>query len=160
MTRLANTLRLVPHLHWIVVEDGNETVPYVGKILERSTLPFTYFAAQTPADHPGRGWYERSMGLQYIRKNANHLMEHYLSGVVYFADDDNAYDTRLFTHYIRNVKKLGISTSTGLSGGFPVEHPITINGTVVGFNAWRAKYRKFPVDMAGFAPLNLDVLLR
>ncbi|KAK6021142.1 hypothetical protein OSTOST_13196, partial [Ostertagia ostertagi] len=49
---LANTLRLVPHLHWIVVEDGNETVPYVGKILERSTLPFTYFAAQTPADHP------------------------------------------------------------------------------------------------------------
>ncbi|KAK6012593.1 hypothetical protein OSTOST_22234, partial [Ostertagia ostertagi] len=50
--RLANTLRLVPHLHWIVVEDGNETVPYVGKILERSTLPFTYFAAQTPADHP------------------------------------------------------------------------------------------------------------
>ncbi|PIO65191.1 glycosyltransferase family 43 [Teladorsagia circumcincta] len=77
---------------------------------------------------------------------------------VYFADDDNAYDTRVFTHYIRNVKKLGM-WAVGLAGGLPVEYPITANGTVVGFHAWRSTARKFPVDMAGFA-LNLDVVLR
>ncbi|PIO71032.1 glycosyltransferase family 43 [Teladorsagia circumcincta] len=158
MTRLANTLHLIPHLHWIVIEDGNETVPYVGKILERSTLPFTYFAAKTPKDYPGRGWYQRSIALQHLRKHAIHLIENYISGVVYFADDDNAYDTRVFTHYIRNVKKLGM-WAVGLAGGLPVEYPITANGTVTGFYAWRSTARKFPVDMAGFA-LNLDVVLR
>ncbi|KAK6038720.1 glycosyltransferase family 43 [Cooperia oncophora] len=116
---MANTLRLIPHLYWIVIEDGNATVPYVGRILQRSTLPFTYMAAKTPVNYPGRGWYQRSVALQYLRSISAHILEKYRSAVVYFADDDNAYDTRVFTDYVRNVKKLGM-WAVGLSGGFPV----------------------------------------
>ncbi|KAK6036168.1 glycosyltransferase family 43 [Cooperia oncophora] len=137
-------------LYWIVIEDGNATVPYVGRILQRSTLPFTYMAAKTPVNYPGRGWYQRSVALQYLRSISAHILEKYRSAVVYFADDDNAYDTRVFTDYVRNVKKLGM-WAVGLSGGFPVEYPKAVNGTVVGFHAWRPQTRKFAVDMAGFA---------
>lgn len=30
------------------------------------------------------------------------------NAVVYFADDDNTYDVRLFNRYIRNVEKVGV----------------------------------------------------
>ncbi|XGW26778.1 hypothetical protein V3C99_007398 [Haemonchus contortus] len=157
MTRLANTLHLIPHLHWIVIEDGNNTVPYVEAILRRSTKPFTYIKSPTPDGYPGKGWFQRSVALQYVRNNSARLLENYLSGIVYFVDDDNAYDIRVFTDYVRNVKKLGM-WAVGLAGGLPVEFPIAVNGIVIGYHAWKAKNRTFAVDMAGFA-VHLDIIL-
>lgn len=52
-----------------------------------------------------RGWTHRNMGLEYIRKNYNNFNR---NAVVYFADDDNSYDIRLFEKYIKNVKTIGI----------------------------------------------------
>lgn len=40
----------------------------------------------------------------YIRKN---YASYRRPGVVFFADDDNSYDIRLFNDYIRNVKTIG-----------------------------------------------------
>ncbi|EYB91911.1 hypothetical protein Y032_0200g1683 [Ancylostoma ceylanicum] len=156
ITRMANTLRLVPHLHWILVEDANETVPYVRKILERSTIPFTYLAAGTEKGYPRRGWFQRTVALRYLRKKSISLMKNYKSGVVYFADDDNSYDIRLFTDYIRHVKRLGL-WAVGLSGRRPVEYPVVSNGSVIRFEAWLPS-RLFATDMAGFA-VNLNILL-
>ncbi|KAE9411707.1 hypothetical protein Angca_000062, partial [Angiostrongylus cantonensis] len=51
-SRLSNTLRLVSHVHWIVIEDGRRTVRYVENILRRSTHSYTYFAAKTPIGYP------------------------------------------------------------------------------------------------------------
>lgn len=48
------------------------------------------------------------MALQYLRNNSNLINGKSTKAVVYFADDDNAYDTRLFNDYIRNVQKVGI----------------------------------------------------
>lgn len=52
-----------------------------------------------------RGWTHRNQGLAYIRKNYRNFNR---PGVVYFADDDNSYDIRLFDRYIRKVKTIGI----------------------------------------------------
>ncbi|KHJ90636.1 glycosyltransferase family 43 [Oesophagostomum dentatum] len=108
MTRFANTLRLVPDVHWIVVEDGNTTVPFVENVLRRSSHSYTYYAATTPVGYPRRGWYQRTSALTFLRNNADLVMGTHKEGVVYFGDDDNSYDTRLFTDYIRHVKKLGM----------------------------------------------------
>lgn len=51
-----------------------------------------------------RGWSHRNAALIYIRKNYAHYNK---PGVVYFADDDNSYDIRLFNNYIRKVKTIG-----------------------------------------------------
>ncbi|CAJ0603165.1 unnamed protein product [Cylicocyclus nassatus] len=157
MTRFSNTLRLVPHVHWIVIEDGSDTVPFVEHILQRSYHNYTYFAAKTPKGYPRRGWYQRTSALQLLRNDSAAILGPYKEGVVYFGDDDNSYDTRLFTEYIRHVRRLGM-WAVGLVGGSAVESPDVVNGTVVGYRVrWGAK-RKFAVDMAGFA-INLDVVL-
>lgn len=106
---MANTLSQVENLHWIVIEDGESTIPNVQNILERSELLYTYVAHRTASGYPARGWYQRDMALKLIRTNPSQILgEHEGEAVIYFADDDNSYDLRLFEDYIRNVKKLGL----------------------------------------------------
>ena len=45
------------------------------------------------------------MGLEYVRQNYRTYPR---NAVIYFADDDNSYDLRLFNRYIRNVRTLGL----------------------------------------------------
>uniref|UniRef100_A0A8R1TVF1 Galactosylgalactosylxylosylprotein 3-beta-glucuronosyltransferase n=2 Tax=Onchocerca TaxID=6281 RepID=A0A8R1TVF1_ONCVO len=157
MTRMANTLSHIKNLHWIVIEDGNHKVKAVEKLLNRTALSYTYFPAKTPPGYPRRGWYQRTIALQYLRNNSDLIIGESIKSVVYFADDDNSYDTRLFNNYIRNVQKVGI-WAVGFAGGALVESPEVVNGTVVGWNVIWHKKRKFATDMAGFA-VALDVIL-
>ena len=70
-------------------------------------------------------------------------------GVIYFADDDNTYDIRLFEE-IRNTQKVGL-VPVGNFQYTGVSAPIVRNGQVVGFrDPWIDK-RKFPLDMASMA---------
>lgn len=55
-----------------------------------------------------RGWYQRDMALEFLRKNAAQITNGYQHSVVYFADDDNSYDVRLFTDYLRNIHRAGV----------------------------------------------------
>uniref|UniRef100_A0AAF5RVW5 Galactosylgalactosylxylosylprotein 3-beta-glucuronosyltransferase n=1 Tax=Wuchereria bancrofti TaxID=6293 RepID=A0AAF5RVW5_WUCBA len=157
MTRMANTLSHIKNLYWIVIEDANNKVKAVEKLLNRTALPYTYFPAKTLPGYPQRGWYQRTMALQYLRNNSNLISGKSTKSVVYFADDDNSYDIRLFNNYIRNVQKVGI-WAVGFSGGALVESPAVVNRTVVGWNVVWHKKRKFATDMAGFA-VALDVVL-
>jgi len=95
-----------------------------------------------------RGVSSRRAGLHWIINNAK-------DGVVYFGDDDNTYDIRLFKQ-IRETKTVSMFP-VGFIGSQGVSGPIVKDGKVVGFtDDWFAQ-RKFPVDMAGFA-VNVDFM--
>ena len=54
LTRLANTLRLVPGVHWLLAEDSNVTSPAVTELLLASGLSFTQLAALRPPELLGK----------------------------------------------------------------------------------------------------------
>jgi len=155
LTRMAQTLLNVAAIHWIVVEDSTSLSPAVAHLLQRYGIPYTHLNAQMPDKYKKlktkpRGVSNRNAALRWVRQNQK-------SGVLYFADDDNTYDIRLFEE-MRYTKKVsmwpvGLVTSLGLSS--PV---VNKDGVVVDFyDGWIAN-RKFPVDMAGFA-VSVQLLL-
>jgi len=64
LTRLANTLRLVSGVHWLVSEDRNSTTKAVTELLHASGLQYTQLAAARPQELVGkvigRGVFNRS----------------------------------------------------------------------------------------------------
>ncbi|XP_075555980.1 galactosylgalactosylxylosylprotein 3-beta-glucuronosyltransferase I-like [Dermacentor variabilis] len=163
LTRLSYTFRLVPYLHWIVVEDSTVRTALVSDLLARCGVAFTHLYAATPAERKlkpedpswllPKGVLQRNEGLRWLRTNAEHLDP---NGIVYFADDDNTYDLRLFDEMRKTVK---VSVwPVGLVGGLMVERPIVRDSHVVGWNAVWKPYRRYPLDMAGFA-VSLRLLL-
>ena len=91
LTRLSQTLRLVHNLHWILVEDSKNKTELVTNFLVQCNLSYTHLAVtKAKKDITRRGVLQRNAGLMWLRENAR------VNGVVYFADDDNTYDVRLF----------------------------------------------------------------
>lgn len=69
-------------------------------ILTSQPITFCFLNCQ---NLPGRGWAHRNLAIKYA-------IDNYKPGrkaVLYFADDDNTYDIRLFDKYIRRVKNIG-----------------------------------------------------
>ena len=103
LTRLSNTLRLVPNLHWIVVEDSASNSIQVTQLLHDSGISFTHLHELTPSNYKlntsdpnwlkPRGVLQRNRALQWLHDNQ---IPGSKTGVVYFADDDNTYDIHLF----------------------------------------------------------------
>ena len=71
LTRLANTLRLVPGVHWLVAEDSNTTSEVVEELLTASGLSYTQLAASRPRELVGkvigRGVFNRYIWLREIK---------------------------------------------------------------------------------------------
>lgn len=92
--------------------------------------------------------------MDWVLKNHDHAKD----GVIYFADDDNTYDLRLFDE-LRKTKTISVFPVgfVGSKGSPGITSPIVKDGRVIGFSDdWFAS-RQFPVDMAGFA-VNVDFL--
>ncbi|XP_063709902.1 galactosylgalactosylxylosylprotein 3-beta-glucuronosyltransferase P isoform X2 [Culicoides brevitarsis] len=147
LTRLGYTLKHVPNLFWLVVEDAPKPSPIVTQLLKKLNIPFEHLAAQMPQKYrkmksKPRGVSNRLRALEWIKANAT-------EGVLYFADDDNTYDVDIFTE-MRFTKKVSM-WPVGLVGKLGVSSPVVKNGTIIGFyDGWNGG-RKYPVDMAGFA---------
>ena len=103
LTRLRNTLWLVPKIVWILVEDSETKTSKISNFLAYSKLPYVHLSEKTPDDQivqpnekswsKSRGVFQRNKALAWLRDNQSILDT---NGVVYFADDDNTYDIRLF----------------------------------------------------------------
>lgn len=136
--RCAQQFKNTEPLVWIVVEDGSQPDEKVRQILHGSGIEFVYFAVGPTH------WYgneQRNQALMYVR-------DHKLEGIIYFADDDNYYDPKLFNQ-LRLTHKIGL-LPVGHLGPAGIERPIVMDGRIVSWSAdWES--RKFPVDMAGFA---------
>lgn len=153
---------LVPNLHWIIVEDANQTTSLVEGLLRRTMLNTrsTQLSIKTPENFKlkskdpnwtkPRGVEQRNLALSWIR---NYFDKHeYSHSLIFFMDDDNTYSLGLFEEIAKiEPSKVGV-WPVGLVGGLKVEKPILDEqNIVIGFNSlWRPE-RPFPVDMAGFA---------
>lgn len=71
------------------------------------------------------------------------------SAIVYFVDDDNTYDIKIFED-MRTTKKVSV-WPVAMAGELKVERPLVEDGVVVGFNSVWKPERPFPFDMAAFA---------
>lgn len=159
---------LIPNLHWIIVEDSNQTTQLVKNLLkeaglqDRSTLlyirtPDSYkLKSKDPNWIKPRGVQQRNTALAWIRHNLDESKH----SIVYFMDDDNTYSIALFNE-MENIQpgRVGV-WPVGLVGGLMAEKPILdANRKVIGFNAvWRPE-RPFAIDMAGFA-VSIDLFFK
>ncbi|XP_005177433.1 galactosylgalactosylxylosylprotein 3-beta-glucuronosyltransferase S isoform X1 [Musca domestica] len=148
LTRLAYTLLHVPRLHWIVANDHNACNPYLDTLLNRFGIPYTHLASPMPqrfhkAESKPRGVANRRAAMQWLRQH------NITTGVLYFGDDDNTYDLKLFSE-IRDTKHVSMFP-VGLIANYGISGPVVCKGKVIGFlDSWVAG-RRWPVDMAGFA---------
>jgi len=166
LIRLKQTLQLAALKHhakmyWILIEDAQECSQTVRQIAQESGLAFAHKAIVSQKKKGHRGLLQRNLGLDTI---INDIRK---EGVIYFADDDNAYDTQLFTEltFTRHTSVFAV----GMSGGSAWErcHVNLETGNVDAIlSTWKPKYRipvpgkpgqfthpvrKFAMDMAGFA---------
>ncbi|XP_063709147.1 galactosylgalactosylxylosylprotein 3-beta-glucuronosyltransferase I [Culicoides brevitarsis] len=162
LTRLSQTIMLVPNIYWVIVEDADEVTELVTNVLKRSGLykRSVQLTAKTPDDlklkqkdphwSKPRGVDQRNTALEWVKQRIVESSPR--RTIVYFMDDDNAYSVQLFKE-MSNIElgRVGV-WPVGLVGGLMVEKPIVDeNNVVTGFNAaWRPE-RQFPIDMAGFA---------
>nr|XP_008192881.1 PREDICTED: galactosylgalactosylxylosylprotein 3-beta-glucuronosyltransferase I [Tribolium castaneum] len=165
LTRISQTLQLVPNVHWIVVEDSDYKTDLVRNLLTESDLIYTHLNAKTPPFEKlkdkdprwkrHRGVEQRNTALKWLRENLKLGKD---KGVVYFMDDDNTYNVRVFQE-MNKIKTVGV-WPVGLVGGLNAETPVLDKktGKVMGYRSgWRPD-RPFAIDMAGFA-INLDLIL-
>ena len=118
LTRLCQTLMHIRKFHWIVVEDSVKKTELVTNFLQNCPVPSTHLIFRTsrkfrpspskrrkrkkPKARKSRGVEQRNMALLWLRNTFKPGEE---KGVVYFGDDDNTYDLRLF----EEVKHISIS---------------------------------------------------
>lgn len=144
--RLAQTLLLVPYVHWIIVEDASQNSDLVRNLLTRTGLNqrSTLLFAKTPSDFKlkrkdpswskPRGVAQRNEALKWVRNNVKYTTES--RSAVYFMDDDNTYSTQLFEE-IKKIEAGKVAVwPVGLVGGLMVEKPVLdADNRVLGFNS-------------------------
>ena len=107
LIRFRNTIVNVPNLLWIVIEDAKYKTRKISNFLSNSRILHVHLNELTPDDqllHPNkhslpkpRGVFQRNKGLAWLRDNQHRIDT---NGVIYFADDDNTYDAKLFEEVI------------------------------------------------------------
>lgn len=95
---------LLKNIFWIVIEEDTKLDSYIEKLLKASKIPHVYLQAKDPR-LPCFGWAQKNKALDYIREHSDQFGN---DTVVYFANDGNAYNVKLFDEYIRKVDSVGV----------------------------------------------------
>ena len=109
-------------------------------------MPESY--RQLPPELWPKGVENRNQGMKWVYDHVLSTGDY--SGALYFADDDNTYDLRLFDEirYTQTVSMFPVGFVSGLFVSTPI---LDENNTFSKFyTGWNGK-RKFLIDMAGFA---------
>ena len=101
LVSLCHTLKHVPSLVWIVVENSASQSPVIQAVLGRCNISAIHLTVQTPETVKSTWKYSpkvtgvahRNAGLTWVRE---HCLRNKCEGVVYFGDDDDKYDLRFF----------------------------------------------------------------
>lgn len=156
LTRLGQTLMHDRGIYWIVIEDSVNCTRRVRNLLDHFGLMYAHVSVKSPkADsNPNnlRGVNQRNRGLSIVE-------ELNTPGIVYFGDDDNAYDIRLFPE-LRRTKQVSVF-GVGFTGGAGYERCL-VNATTGKVSRLVSKWsggRKFQMDMASFA-FHSDLVLQ
>lgn len=145
ITRTAQTLLNVPNVVWIVSEDADTPTPALTRYLNESALSSVYMRVQMPAQYQKvknkpRGVANRMAGMNWVRENAK-------EGVLYFADDDNTYDIRLFEQLHRGLGDMRQSCTRGSPYAEPPQPHVwpsqTIGKTVLRVAVRRCVYSQY-----------------
>ena len=147
-------------IHWIVIEDAQNCSEQIRDLLLRSGILFSHLAAQLTRfemrkmyrkrinqclpETARKGIVQRNRALQIVVESLT------TEGVVYFADDDNVYDLRLF-HELRKIRQIGVFP-VGFGGQASYERCVVdpLSGKVSHF-VGPIPDRLYAMDMAGFA---------
>ena len=155
LTRLGQTLKLAGNIHWILAEDSDHCSPLVKAILARLDISYSHLLSPQPAMYRTAELRYNPRGVSSRRAGLYWLLNRPWQGVLYFGDDDNTYDTRLFEQISKTTTVSMFPV--GFIGHQGVSSPIVKDGRVIGFSDdWFAS-RQYPVDMAGFA-INIEFL--
>ncbi|KAL5493873.1 hypothetical protein EMCRGX_G015107 [Ephydatia muelleri] len=162
LVSLCHTLKHVPSLVWIVVENSASQSPVIRAVLGRCNISAVHLTVQTPERIQAKKKYSpkvtgvvhRNTGLGWVRE---HCSRQDCGGVVLFGDDDDRYDLRLFDE-IRKTERVSVFM-VGLTGGLLMEGPYCKNGSVAQWHRVWTPERPVPVDMQGFA-INVRLLLK
>ena len=104
LTRLGQTLKLAGNIHWILAEDSGHCSPLVSAILERLNISYSHLVSPQPAMYRTAKLRYNPRGVSSRRAGLHWLLNRTWQGVVYFGDDDNTYDTRLFEQIAKTTK--------------------------------------------------------
>ena len=112
LVTLCQTVMNVPNFVWIVVEDSQVKTELVKNVLRQCKINSIHLNAVTSKESKKarqRGVEQRNAGLDWARRYCRENCKSRCNGVVYFMDDDNKYDLRLFhqvcimhNHFVKN----------------------------------------------------------
>ncbi|KAL5491514.1 hypothetical protein EMCRGX_G016813 [Ephydatia muelleri] len=160
LVTLCQTLMHVRSLVWIVVENSTHHTPMVRALLKRCGVPYVHLTVPSPNNSLVRpissamGIRNHNVGLKWVREH-NRCVE--CNGVIYFGNDDDRYDLRLFDE-LRKTATLSVFM-VGLTGGLLMEGPYCQEGRVAKWHHVQAPPREAHITMQGFA-INLRLIMK
>jgi galactosylgalactosylxylosylprotein 3-beta-glucuronosyltransferase 3 len=155
LTRVSQTLQLAKlkygiTFYWIMVEDSKSCTQRIRQLLWDSDITFAHLNINTHKTVAGhKGLDQRNKALNLIRTH----LRNQRSGIVYFLDDDNAYDVRVFPELLStqfvSVGAVGLPSPSNYERCHVNQTTGKVDRLLSGWSV--QERRPFGIDMAGFA---------